>query len=192
MDEELAELMPPGVTAEAWDRAHRRVWAYLAALGVRHDFLLHRLVQRLMEEVRQDIESGDARPPEAIAGEAVEAELAGWFKALLGGEGVDGDEISLQGRLALLLAETPCRWHALLLTDPPWPGKFVRAVRESYLEAVPELRLGRMECPVLELGAIPHLADSVLRGLDRLHWVKWSLIWLGLIASCVLIFYLTR
>lgn len=188
----LADLIPPGVSAEAWDRAHRRVWAYLAALGVRHDFQLHRLVQRLMERVRQGIASGDRRPPEAIAGEAVEAELVGWFKALLGGDGADAAEMSLQGRLALILAETPCRWHALLLTDPPWPVEFVRAVRESYLEAVPELRLGRMECPGLELGAIPRLADSVLRGLDRMEWVKWTLIWFGLIASFVLIFYLTR
>ena len=189
----FAELIPPGgVTAEAWDQAHRRVWAYLAALGVRHDFLLHRLVQRLMARVQRGIEQGDARPPVVIASEKVEEALAGWFSALLGLEDADVAEVSLQGRLALILADTPHRWHGLLLTEPPWPDEFVLAVRESYLVAVPKLCLGRMDSPRLDLGAIPRLADSVLRGLDRLRWVKWTLFWLGLGAGLALLIYLTR
>lgn len=185
-------LIPPGVTAAAWDQAHRRVWAYLAALGVRHDFLLHRLVQRLMERVKQCVEQGDERHPVLIASERVEEELADWFKNLLGIEDSDAAEVSLQGRLALILAELPHHWHVLLLTDPPWPDEFVMAVRESYLVAVPELCLGRMDSPGLDLGAIPRMADSVLRGLDRLRWVKWTLFWLLLGAFAALIIYLTR
>ena len=185
-------LIPPGVTTEAWNQAHRRVWAYMAALGVRHDFQLHRLVQHVMERVKSCIEQGDTRPPLVIAIENVEAELVDWFKLLLGIENADLAEISLQGRLALILAATPNRWHGLLLTDPPWPDEFVMAVRESYLKAVPELWLGRMEHPLLELGTIPRLADSVLRGLDRLRWVKWTLFWLVTIASLALMIHLTQ
>lgn len=185
-------LIPTGVSAAAWDQAHRRVWAYLAALGVRHDFLLHRLVQRQMEQVKRCIEQGDVRPPVQIASEKIEEELAEWFRALLGIEDSDETEVSLQGRLALILAELPHRWHVLLLTEPPWPEEFVTAVRQSYLVAAPELCRGRMESPGLELGAIPRLADSVLRGLDRWHWVKWTLIWLILGAFAGTLIYLTR
>lgn len=188
----LAEMIPRGVAPEAWNQAHRRVWAYLAALGVRHDFLLHRLVQRLMERVKVCIEQGDLRPPVVIASECVEEELAGWFKVLLGIEGLDAAELSLRGRLALILAELPHRWHDLLLIDPPWPAEFVEAVRQSYLSAVPELKTGRMECPPLEFGAIPRLADSMLRGLDRQQWLKWTLVWLGLGAAGIVIVYLSR
>lgn len=188
----LTELMPPGVTAEAWNEAHRRVWAYMAALGVRHDFQLQRLVQRIMERVKACIEQGDTRPPMVIGIENVEEELVGWFKVLLEINDTDSAEASQRGRLALILAATPHRWHGMLLTDPPWPEEFVTAVRQSYLEAVPDLRLGRMECPPLELGAIPRLADSMLRGLDRLRWVKWTLFWSMVITSLGLVIYLTR
>jgi hypothetical protein len=164
----------------------------MAALGVRHDFQLQRLVQRIMERVKACIEQGDTRPPVVIAVEKVEEELAGWFRLLLGLEDSDETELSLRGRLALILAQTPHRWHGLLLTDPPWPHEFVMAVRESYLEVVPGLWLGRMECPRLELGRIPRLADTVLSGLDRLRWVKWTLLWLMLIACLALVIHLTR
>lgn len=188
----LTEWTPPGVTAEAWDQAHRRVWAYLAALGVRHDFQLQRLVQRIMERVNDGIERGDTRPPVVIAIENVETELAGWFRRLLEIEDPDVAEVSLRGRLALLLAQTPHRWTILLFSDPPWPHEFVMAVRESYLEVVPGLWLGRMDSPGLELGTIPRLADSVLRGLDRLHGVKWALFWLLLSACLALVIHWVR
>jgi hypothetical protein len=49
-----------------------------------------------------------------------------------------------------------------------------------------------MESPGLELGTIPRLADSVLRHLDRLRWVKWTLFWLILGGTLALVIHLTR
>jgi hypothetical protein len=185
----IAELIPPGVTAESWDDAHRRVWSYLAALGVRRDFLLHRLVQRVMDRTAGHIENGDTRPPVTIASKEVEEEVAEWFRLLLEVDQGDILEISLRGRLALLLAEMPQRWHDQFLSGPPWPDAFVKAVRESYLDVLPELRAGKMDSPALKLGDIPSLADKALRGLDRVRALRSMLIWSCALALLGLLVY---
>jgi hypothetical protein len=191
------ELILPAVTAEEWNGAYRRVGAYLSALGVRHEFLLYRLVQQVMDRCAARIEAGDSRDVAQAATAEVERQVLDWFRAVLGIESsahsnCDPDEISLRGRLAMLLAEMPAYWHGVFLTDPPWPEEFVQAVRSSYLEAVPALSMGRMDCPPLDLGRVPQLADKALCKIDRTPWLRLFLLWAAFAALFGFVFWFTR
>jgi hypothetical protein len=194
---QIDELIPDGLTAEEWDTAHRRVWAYLAALGVRHEFLLHRCVSQIMQHCESRLAEGAPSDVVSMAANEVEQQVVDWFRSLLAIAsddpiGQDAAVISLRGRLAMLLADMPTHWHGVFLTDPPWPEAFVRSVRESYLEAVPSLLRGHMTAPPLDLGRVPQLADRALRTIDRTFWLRMTLLWGGSAALFVFLFWLTR
>lgn len=193
----LDELIPPGVSAEEWDAAHRRVWAYMAALGVRHEFLLHRRVQQVMERCAERLAGGAAQDPVHTAALEVEHQVLNWYRAVLdiapSEDGTsDPAEVSLRGRLAMLLADLPARWHGIFLSDPPWPAEFVQAVRSSYLDAVPALRHGHMGGPTLDLGRLPQLAEKALITLDRARWLRVILLVMGFAALFGFVFWSTR
>lgn len=191
------EMIPDGITPEAWDAAYRRVSAYLAALGVRHEFLRHRLVQQVMDRCAARLAVDGAQEPVQAATDEIERQILDWFRAVLGiapdaDVACEPSPLSLRGRLAMLLASHPTHWHGVFLTDPPWPEDFVRTVRASYLEAVPALRLGRMAGPPLDLGRVPQLADQALRTLDRSRWLRVLLLWGGFAALFGFVFWFTR
>jgi len=195
----INDVIPAGLTAEEWDAAYRRVWAYLTALGVRHEFQLHLLVQQVMERCAVRLSAGPAQHAVQVATDETERLVLDWFQAVLGIAPSDvaaiGDpaQLSLRGRLAMLLADMPAPEHnGIFLSDPPWPEAFVRLVRASYVEAVPALRLGQVTSPPLALGLVPQLADRALRTMDRLRWLRVLLLW-GLFAAFFgFVFWLTR
>ena len=191
------ELIPPGVTAEDWDAAYRRVRAYLAALGVRHEYLLHRRVQQVMERCTARLAARGAQEPVHGAATEVERQVLDWFRAVLDvapadEAAADPAELSLRGRLAMLLADLPERWHDVFLSDPPWPEEFVQAVRSGYLEAVPDLRHGRMGGPSLDLGRVPQFAEKALLTIDCTRWLRLIVLWLGFAAFFGFVFWSTR
>ncbi len=54
-----------------------------------------------------------------------------WFTEVLKEPPPDaGLTMSTRGRLALLLADMPCRWQDQFLRPGPWPEEFVTAMRE--------------------------------------------------------------
>ena len=193
----LDELIPPGISVDDWDAAHRRVWAYLAALGVRHEFLLHRHVQDVMARCATRMAADSRLDALQAATDEVDRTVLAWFRAVLGAAGVvirdeDLGSLSLRGRLAMLLVDLPRHWAGVFLADPPWPADFVKAVRACYIEGVPAMRLGHMTGPPLELGLVPQLADKALQTIDHTRWLRIVLLWGGFAVLFLFIFWFTR
>lgn len=179
------------MTSSEYDESYRRVNAYIAALGVHQEFLRNQLVHRVMERTFDETKPGERASLE-IAIREVEQETFSWLSRVLAISQDQTEEISLRGRLALLLADFPGKWQELFLADPPWPEDFVRAMRESYLNAVPHFYTGSMVDRPLELGYIPRLAEVTLLTLEKTRWLRLILLWGGFIGFFALLFYYSR
>ncbi len=81
----------------------------------------------------------------AFAVDEARADLAAWFKALLGDQtGVEGSPIMI-GRAAYLMCDGPTRWpHLLLAPLEDLPAEFVRALRREALAPIPPSEDGDM------------------------------------------------
>lgn len=188
----LSQRLPSGTTLEEWDEAYRRVEAYLSALRIRNKLVLAALTNRVLRETENYIRDGARERPAALASTIIDQIVLDWFRRVLETNGENPREVSLRGRLALLLTDLPTRWQDQFLSDPPWPDEFLQAMRSNFVSSGPDFQLARMAARPLNLGVLPTLADNTLRGLDRLPWVRTGLLWIVIGGLFGLLFYLTR
>ncbi|MBE0534628.1 MAG: hypothetical protein IH624_03090 [Phycisphaerae bacterium] len=118
-------------------------------------------------------------------------EITDWIGDVLNLSSPDGEEAFLQTRLALLLANMPCRWDTVFMADAPVPEALAAALRET-LQSVPRFSPGRMELNPLELGLVPHLAEAALHTLEGTPWLRVIVAWGSFASLFGFLFYLTR
>lgn len=183
MDLSNQALKPLRPLAEAelreWEEAYAAVEAYLLALRVRNRILLADLVRGILFRAAERKEAEPGRTPRELAMEETLGEIARWTHEVLEEDAEDA-QLSLRGRLALLLADMPNRWQGVFLTPAPWPEEFLRAMRSSYLAAGPEMRGLRMEPHPLELNPLGTGAAQWSELLDRRPYLRVAMVALAL------------
>jgi len=186
----LAET--PGFVAgrplEEWNIAYARVESYFQALRMRNKLLLGQLVTRVLDRAMRRAPAESDRAPMELAAEEMDRVVTEWFAAVLDVAPTQADPLlSARGRLALLLVDMPGRWQDQFLKPGPWPDKFVRAMRESYLHAGPDFQLSQMDPRPIDLGAM-----TTLTQLGNIAWVRMVFVWLLFAGLLAMIFYMTR
>ncbi|MCL5742372.1 MAG: hypothetical protein M1541_00395 [Acidobacteria bacterium] len=184
--------LPPGTTQEQWEKATAHVVRYLAALNVRDQPRLSRLVPWVLNQATERFEAVPGTPPLVAATDALDEYIVQWFRTLMALEETDPAEVSQRGRLALLITKMPPHGRDEFLSDPPWPEEFVEAVRLSYLRTGPDSQFSRMRPRPLDLGPIPLVVETGLWQLDRAPVFRAVIVSAVFGAAFGLLFYFTR
>ena len=171
-----------------WNAAYTKVETYFRALRVKNRMLTGRLVMDVLGRAVRRAPNAPERSTTELAAEEMDHVITEWFSQILDHPPTGADQmLSTRGRLALLLADMPGRWQDQLLRPGPWPGEFVRAMRETYLRAGPDFQLTSMEPRQLDLGAI-----GTITKISRLPFFKMVAIWISFALLLAFLFLITH
>ena len=177
--------------ASEWDEAYSRVESYLRAHRIRNRILLSGLVngivKRAFEESKE--QGGD---PVTLTMQLADRTMAGWFHHVLGQDEVTQSRLSIQGRLALTMAEVPDRWPEHFLGPDPLPEEMAGLMRDCFLEAGPDFQFTNMAPRPIDLGPIVSAAGGTWDTFQRWPLIRGLFLWMLFLASLGTLFYLTR
>jgi hypothetical protein len=177
-----------GRPLDEWNAAYAKVESYFHALRVRNKVLLGRLVIHVLKRAMLRAPREPRRSVTEIAAEEMDSVVTEWFGEVLQQSAAGTDHmLSTRGRLALLIADMPGKWQDQFLRPGPWPGEFVKAMRDAYLRAGPDFQLSKMAPRPLDLGPI-----ATLTTLGRLSYGKMAFVWLAIALILVGIFVFTH
>lgn len=188
----LASFRPRTGTMDAWNSAYVRVEDYLRAHRIHNRLHQSRLIQAILERAARRHEATPAIEPTTLAAEEAEAAMDEWFSELLGEKGLPHDRLAVAGRVALLLADGPQKWPYAFLDLKNVPEDFARTMRESSIQAGPDLAVSSMVPREIDLGPISEAAGETLERIERWPMVRTLLLWSVFVAALVGIFYSTR
>ncbi|MGH7997459.1 MAG: hypothetical protein ACREFX_14020 [Opitutaceae bacterium] len=192
MSEPLPVELPAGFrpktgTCDQWNAAYVRVEEYLRAHRMHSRLHQVRLVQRILERAAARHAADPAADPTELAAGEMEAELDAWFAEILG----EPERAAIDGRVALLLSDGMRKWPDVFLEDPI-PPEFARALRESSMQAGPDMAVSSMVPRPIELGRLSEAAGETLERFERWPILRTLILWLVFVAALVVLFGLTR
>ena len=168
MESSLSVADPPSRAADpAWDEAFLRVQSYLRAYGLESPVLLSQATSSIIGEARSKAAPGLSEPV-ALAMEAAHARIGAWFAQAGFTAGPANEQICVQGRLALIIADLPGRWANHFLSPEPVPAELSAAMAALKILPGPEMRPVSMSPEPLEFGILEP-GDSRLP--NRRLWV---------------------
>jgi len=167
-------------TTEEWNESYVTVESYLLALGLRNRLLLSRLILQILGRTEERLAGDPSLRAPSIAMEETISTVADWFSRAADVQLPD-NRLAARGRLALLLADIPGRYHAYIMAEPPLPPDVAAALKESYLRAEPLLQRRSMVPRPITLNPIMRQASAWWEGLHRAPIVK------GLVIMTVLV-----
>jgi hypothetical protein len=171
-----------------WNAAHARVEAYFSSLRIRNKVLLGQLVALVIERAMRRAPTAPNLAATQLAAEEMDHVVTEWFAEVLQEPPLGRDHmLSTRGRLALLLADMPGKWQDQFLRPGPWPGEFLKAMRDAYLRAGPDFQLSQMEPRPLDLGPIAKLTS-----IAKVRYSKMIGIWLFFALVLATVFILTH
>lgn len=182
----------------AWDEAFVRVESYLRALQIESRMQINRLVGEIIGMARERARREPDVDPVTLSMHVADERLERWFVRVLGptARHAARDRVGIRGRLALVMANVPARWPQHFMNDPdsdtPLPPELVAAMRASYLEAGPELKLTTMTPRQIDLGPIASAADETWKTFRRLPFLRAATAWLLIIAFFTLVWVVTH
>lgn len=177
-----------GRPLEEWNAAYAKVESYFNALRVGNKVLLGQLVALVIERAMRRAKDAPTRSASELAAEEMDHVVTEWFAEVLQEPPTNRDQmLSTRGRLALLLADMPGKWQDQFLRPGPWPGEFVKAMREAYLRAGPDFQLSQMSPRPLDLGPI-----TTLTSIRKVRYSKMIGIWLIFALVLIAIFHFTH
>jgi len=183
---------PKTGTMESWNAAYVRVEDYLRAHRIHNRLHQSRLIQKILERAARRHEAHPALDPTMVAAEETEALMDAWFAEVLDEKGQPHDRLAIDGRVSLLLCDGPERWPYAFLDERNIPADFVSAMRDSHLEAGPDLAVSSMVPRPIDLGLITGAAGETLERIERLPVIKVLALWLLFASALAGIFYMTR
>jgi hypothetical protein len=170
---------PTGPADPAWDEAYLRVQSYLRAYGLESPVLLGQVTSSLIEEARTRSAPAHAEPVE-LAMEVTHARIGSWFAQAGYSADAAKEQKSVQGRLALIIADLPGQWANHFLSRDNVPERLSAAMASFRILPGPEMRPSSMVPEPLEFGILEP-GDSRLP--SRRFWVP-----VRVLASWLLIF----
>lgn len=156
-----------GPADPAWDEAFLRVQSYLRAYGLESPVLLNQATSSLIEEARTR-PVPEQTEPVGLAMEVARSRISAWFAQAGLPVGSEGEQMHVQGRLALIVADLPGRWANHFLSPDPVPAELSAAMSSLRVLPAPEMRPTSMSPEPLEFG-IMEPGDSRLP--SRRLWV---------------------
>ncbi|WP_052361462.1 hypothetical protein [Geminisphaera colitermitum] len=185
-----------------WDEAFIRVESYLRALQIESRLQINRLAGEIIDTARARSRLDPDSDPVTLAMHVADERMERWFARVLGSAAcaTAPERIGIRGRLALVMANVPARWPQHFLADPdpasgpdtPLPPELVEAMRASYLEAGPELKLTTMTPRKIDLGRIATVADETWKTFRRLPFLRAATAWLVIITLLALAWIVTH
>jgi len=177
-----------GRSLDEWNAAYAKVESYFHALRIRNKVLLGRLVIQVLRRAMRRAPDEPKLSATQIAAEEMDALVTEWFAQVLSEPPTGRDNmLSTRGRMALFLADMPGKWQDQFLRPGPWPEEFVKAMRETYLDAGPDFQLAKMTPRPLDLGPI-----ATLTNFSKVPYLNMVLGWLVFAALLVAIFHFTH
>lgn len=183
---------PKTGTAEAWNAAYIRVEDYLRAHRLHNRLHQIRLIQTVLERAAERHAANPALDPTVLAAEEIEALMDGWFAEILDERGLPHDRIAVDGRVALLLCDGARRWPEAILDERQSPEEFVTAMRQSSIQAGPDLAVSSMVPRPIDLGPITEAAGETLERFERWPMLHTLILWLLFAGALAVIFHATR
>jgi hypothetical protein len=183
---------PKTGTMESWNAAYVRVEDYLRAHRIHNRLHQSRLIQKILERAARRHEAHPALDPTMVAAEETEALMDAWFADVLDEKDQPHDRLAIDGRVSLLLCDGPERWPYAFLDESNIPSDFAAAMRNSHLEAGPDLAVSSMVPRPIDLGLITEAAGETLERFEKLPILRTAFLWLLFASALGGIFYLTR
>ncbi|HVW21772.1 MAG TPA: hypothetical protein VHC86_11200 [Opitutaceae bacterium] len=168
--------------SEAWDDAFLRVESYLHAHRIQGRVAIHHLAAALVEEAKRESAGQRGTPPVTAAMNVLYRKMAAWYSQAFGEGGASEDALRSRGRLALVMTHLEAGWPREFLDGRPVRPALAEALRESRLEAGPELRPASMPAAPLEFAVAPAGVEA-LRGLRRPGLIQAAGLWLAIIGA---------
>jgi len=177
--------------ASEWDEAYSRVESYFRAHQIHNRILINRLVNDVIDRATRVFgkEGGD---PVIIAMGLADETMAAWFNRVLDQEAGSHRRLSVQGRLALLMADVPNRWPEHLLADGPLPREMMESMKNCYLEAGPGFLFSNMAPRPMDLGPIASVAGDTWATFQKWPLIRGLFWWTLFLLGLGLLFYVTR
>ena len=183
---------PKTGTMDSWNAAYVRVEDYLRAHRIHNRLHQSRLIQKILERAARRHEAHPALDPTAVAAEETEALMDAWFAEVLDEKTQPRDRLAIDGRVSLLLCDGPERWPYAFLDESGVPADFVSAMRNSHLEAGPDLAVSSMVPRPIDLGPLTDAAGETLERIEKWPIVRVLLLWILFTSALAGIFYMTR
>lgn len=193
----MTDTLPEGFrprtgTIDAWNAAYVRVEDYLRAHRIHSRLHQSRLIHAILERAAMRHARNPLLDPTTLAAEETEAWMDRWFAAVLSNGGVAGERLAATGRVALLLSEGATKWPYSFLDAKAVPEEFARAMRESSIEAGPDMTVSSMVPRPIDLGIITEAAGETLERFERWPVLKTLALWVVFLATLSAIFFFTR
>lgn len=190
--ESLDSFRPQTGTQEQWNAAYVRVEDYLRAHRLHNRLHLSRLIQLALIAAARRHQENSGADPATLAVEAVDELMDKWFGLLLGRNDLPHNRIAAEGRVAMLLADGIERWPYAFLETRNIPPEFARVMKQSSVQAGPDLAVSSMVPREIDLGPITEAAGQTLETIEKLPIVRVLLLWAMFAAVLAVVFYATR
>jgi hypothetical protein len=190
--ESLNSFRPQTGTMEAWNAAYVRVEDYLRAHRIHNRLHQSRLIQKILERAARRHEANPAAEPTTLAAEETEAMMDLWFADVLDVRGQPHERIAVEGRVAMLLCDSPQKWPYAFLDESSIPEDFSQAMRRGALQAGPDMAVSSMVPRPIDLGPITEAAGETLEQFEKWPILRALLLWLVFAAALAGIFMVTR
>ena len=190
--ESLDSFRPKTGTLEQWNAAYVRVEDYLRAHRIHNRLHQSRLIQRVLIAAAQLHRQNPALDPATVAIDETDRLMDRWFGELLDEKGLPHDRIATEGRVALLLADGMQRWPYAFLEENNIPAEFAGAIKQSSIQAGPDLAISSMVPREIDLGTITEAAGQTLERIERLPILRVMLLWILFAGVLLMVFFATR
>ncbi len=192
LDAATHTFRPRSGTMDAWNAAYVRVEDYLRAHRIHNRLHQSRLIEHILERAAQRHAASPGLDPTTLAAEETEKLMDEWFRSLLQGEDIPADRVAIAGRVALLLCDGPQKWPYAFLNSKEMPPEFVAAMRNSSVEAGPDMTVSNMVPRPIDLGVISEAAGETLEQFEKWPLLGTLVLWALFLATLFGTFYLTH
>lgn len=192
LDAATHTFRPRSGTMDAWNAAYVRVEDYLRAHRIHNRLHQSRLIEHILERAAQRHAATPGLDPTTLAAEETEKLMDEWFRSVLQDSDIPPDRIASTGRVALLLCDGPQKWPYAFLNSKDLPAEFVSAMKNSSVEAGPDMKVSSMVPREIDLGVISEAAGETLEQFEKWPWLGTIFLWLLFLAALFGTFYLTH
>jgi hypothetical protein len=173
----------PATGSEAeWNAAYYRLEDYLRALHVVNKVHQSQIILDLLRDAAAKHAVNPDRHPTELALEEACVRMDEWFKRILPGQ----DDLSVAGRVSLLIADATEKWPTVFLSEDI-PADFAEAMRESKVQAGPDLQVSSMVPRPLDAGSPPFEASRPAIGM-RWAWIIPTIVFCSLLVLMIVRF----
>lgn len=190
--ESLSAFRPTTGTLDQWNAAYVRAEDYLRAHRIHNRLHQSRLIQIILQRAALRHASDPSIDPTRLAAEEMERAMDRWFAAVLRDSDRPHERIAVDGRVALLLCDGPQKWPYAFLDEEHIPDDFDKAMRESSINAGPDLAVSNMVPRPIDLGLISEAAGETLERFERYPLIRTLVFWALFLGILMAIFYATR